>query len=251
MSRTFETRLSTHDSETVTYREKDLPTEVMGELTFTETLYYVWTGDEPTAEERRVLDAMASSLMVHGVTPSSILSRLTLLTEPDAVQTAVANAVNGVGSRFIGTMKECAEDVEDVAAEDDRGAAIDDLVTRYREREEQFPGIGHPEFEPIDPRARTLLELAETEEIAGVHTDVLHEIRDAFENRTGAELPINVTGAIAAVSLDMGLTPTAARGIAIVSRATGVVAEVLEEEESPIAFDVWQEIDENAVDTRK
>lgn len=248
MSRDFETSLSTHDSETVTYREKDLPTEVMGELTFTETLYYVWTGDEPTTEERRVLDAMASSLLVHGVTPSTIVSRLTLLTEPDAVQTAVANAVNGVGSQFIGTMKECAEDIEDIVDEDDRGEAINDLVTRYRDRGEQFAGIGHPEFYPIDPRARTIFELAEEGGIAGEHTDILYEIQATFENRTGAELPINVTGAIAAVSLDMGLSPTAARGIAIVSRAAGVVAEVLEEEQQPIAFDIWQEIDENAID---
>lgn len=247
MSREFETRLSDHDEESIAYREKDLATEVMGELTFTETLYYMWAGEEPTPAERRVLDAMASCLMVHGVTPSSIVSRLTLLTEPDAVQAAVASAVCGVGSRFIGTMKECAEDLEDLAAADDTEAAVAALVDRYAAGDDRFPGIGHPELDPVDPRARRLFELAEEGGVAGEHVDLLRDVRAAFEAETGADLPVNATGAIAAVTLDLGLPPTAARGFAVVSRATGVVAELLEEEENPMAVDVWQTVDENAV----
>lgn len=245
MSREFETRLSAHDSESIAFREKDLTTEVMGRMTFTDTLYYMWTGEEPTPAERRLLDAMTASLMVHGVTPSSIVSRLTLLTEPNAVQNAVATAVAGVGSRFIGTMKECAEDLEALADADDREAAVDALVARYRERGDRFPGIGHPEFDPVDPRAETLFEMAEEGDVAGEHVDLLRDVRAAFEADAGIDLPINATGAIAAVTLDMGLPPTAARGIAVVSRATGVVAEILEEEQNPMAFDIWQAVDEN------
>lgn len=244
MSRTFESRLSDHDEESISFREKDLATEVLGEMTFTQTLYYMWTGEEPTPEEEDILDAMLSSLMVHGITPSSIVSRLTLVTEPDAVQNSVANAVNGVGSRFIGTMKECAEDLETLAEADDREAAVQELVDDYQARGDNFAGIGHPDFDPEDPRAQTFFELAEDADVAGEHIDIIHDVQAEFEDRTGLTLPINATGAIAAVTLDMDLPPTAARGFAIVSRATGVVAEVLEEEENPMAFDIWQEIDE-------
>jgi len=250
MSRQFETHLSAHDSASIAFREKDLATEVMGELTFTDTLYYMWTGEEPTDAERRLLNAMISSLMVHGVTPSSIVSRLTLLTEPNAVQNAVASALMGVGSRFIGTMKECAEDLDDLSDANDRGAAIDALVADYAERSDRFAGIGHPEFDPTDPRARKLFEMAEETDIAGEHVALLHDVRDAVEADNGVDLPINATGAIAAVTLDMGLPPTAARGIALVSRATGVVAEVLEEEQNPMAFDIWQAVDENVTDPK-
>jgi len=246
MSREFETRLSDHDSESIAFREKDLETEVMDRMTFTETLYYMWVGEEPTAGERRLLDTMTSCLMVHGITPSSIVSRLTLLTEPNAVQNAVASAVSGVGSQFIGTMEECAEDLDDLSSAADREAAIDELVARYRESDGRFAGIGHPEFDPIDPRAKKLFEMAEEEDIAGEHVELLGDVQAAFEAESGATLPINATGAIAAIALDMGLSPTAARGIAIVSRATGVVAELLEEEQNPMAFDIWQAIDEQA-----
>ncbi|MFB6142191.1 MAG: citryl-CoA lyase [Halorientalis sp.] len=246
MSRDFETRLSDHDSESITFREKDLATEVMDEMTFTETLYYMWTGEEATETERRLLDMMVTSLMVHGVTPSSIVSRLTLLTEPDAVQNAVGAAVNGVGSQFVGTMKECAEDLAELSAAEDRDAAVEALVTRYGESDDRFAGIGHPDFDPIDPRAEKFFEVAEEGDVAGEHVALLRDVQAAFEDEVGTTLPINATGAIAAVTLDMGLSPTAARGIAIVSRATGVVAEILEEQENPMAFDIWQEIDEQA-----
>lgn len=246
MSFEFETHLSAHDAESVTFREKDLVTDVMGELTFTETLYYLWRGEEPTSEECRLLDSMVSCLMVHGVTPSTIVSRLTLLTEPDAVQTAVASAVNGVGSQFIGTMKECAEELETVAAAADTDDAVDALVARYAAADDRFPGIGHPDFEPVDPRAEKLFDLADDADVTGEHVAVLRSVQTAFEADAGVDLPINATGAIAAITLDMGLPPTAARGFAIVSRATGVVAELLEEQQRPMAPDIWEAIDDNA-----
>lgn len=237
--------LSDHDAESISYRDRDLATEVLGELSFPETLFYTWTGDLPDPGEERVLEAMLNTLMLHGVTPSTLVSRLTLVSEPDAVQAAVASAVNGVGSRLIGTMKECSAALHEVAAADDREAAIETLVAEYAASDDRFPGIGHPHLEPVDPRAERLFELADEAGVRGEHVDLLADIRDAFEAEFDATLPINATGAIAALSADMGLPPTAARGIAIVSRATGVVAEVLAEQTEPMATDVWQHVDAN------
>lgn len=247
MAPSYHYALSDHDQQSISYRDKDLASEVLGELSFPETLYYTWTGDLPDAGEERVLEATLNTLMLHGVTPSTLVSRLTLVSEPEAVQAAVANAVNGVGSRLIGTMKECAEALQAAAAAEDRDAAVEALVTEYVDGDDRFPGIGHPHLEPVDPRAERLFEIADAEGVAGEHVAILESVRDAFEARTGAALPINATGAIAALSADMGLSPTAARGIAIVSRATGVVAEVLAEQSAPMATDVWQHVDANAV----
>lgn len=243
---TYETRLSDHDAESITVRERDLSAEILGERSFPAAMYYLWTGDDPTPGEERVLDAMLSSLMVHGVTPSTLVSRVTLLSEPEAVQVAVANAVGGVGSRYIGTMKDCSEHLHDLTEAADREAAIEGLVAEHLEAGRRFPGIGHPHLDPVDPRAERLFELATDGDVAGEHVDILEAVRARFEAETGADLPINVTGAIAALTADMGMSPTAARGVAMVSRATGVVGEVLEEQERPIAGDIWQHVDANA-----
>lgn len=238
------TPLSTHDERSVTIREKQLSEAVMGEMDFAASAYYLFTGEEPSAGESRVLNAMLASLMVHGLTPHAMATRLTLLSEPDSVQGAVASGLLGVGSRFAGPMEQCARELQQVAGQEDTEAAASDLVDAYRAGDDRFSGIGHPYFDPVDPRAERLFELAEAADIPGDHSHALYAIQEQFEAETGYDLPINVTGAIAAITSDLGMPPEGARGIAIISRAAGLVGEVLDEIENPIAMELWQNADE-------
>lgn len=247
MDPTFESALSSHDEQSITVRERDLATEVMDDLSFAAALTYLWTGEVPDEGAERLVDAILTSLMVHGKTPSAIAARMTALSEPEAVQAAIASGVAGVGSQFIGTMQGCSAALQELAAADDTDVAVAELVADHRERGEPFAGIGHPQLDPVDPRAERLFAIAEQEGIAGEHVELLRRVRDGFEAETGRDLPINVTGAIAATTADLGLSPTAARALATVSRAAGVAGEVLEEQERPMAADVWQFVDRHTV----
>lgn len=242
----FTTELSTYDTTSITVRDRDLADEIMGELTFGGSVYLLWTGEEPTDGQARLVDAMLSSLMVHGRTPHALAARLTYLSEPESLQGAVASGLLGVGSQFVGSMQEAAAVLQELADEPDseREAAVEAVVAEYRERGDPFPGIGHPFHEPVDPRAERLFAVAEQEGVAGVHIDRLREVQAGFEAATGLDLPVNITGAIAAVASDMGLSPEAARGLAVVSRAAGLVAAVIEEQSRPVAMDVWDYAEE-------
>lgn len=244
MDGNYETRLSTHDEESITVRGKDLSTEILGEMDFGAAFIHLLTGKSLSAEEGRLVNAMLSSLMVHGTTPHAIATRMTLLSEPNSTQGAVASGLLGVGSRFAGAMEQCAADLQSVASAANRESAVAELAEAYRESDRRFSGIGHPEFDPVDPRAQRLFELAEEAGVAGEHVAILRDLQAEFETATGRDLPINVTGAIGALASDLGLEPEAARGFAIVSRAAGLIAEVIEEKDSPIAMDVWQSVDD-------
>lgn len=235
------TDLSTYDAESITVRGESLSEEIMGVRGFGESMLLLVTGEKPTEGEGRLADAMLSSLMVHGVTPHAIATRMTLLAEPNSVQGAVAAGLLGVGDRFVGAMQECTELIYELDAED---ASVEALVESYRERGEPFPGIGHPFHEPVDPRAVRLFDIAEEEGVASEGIERIRAIQDEFEAATGKHLVINLTGAIAAVAYDMGLSSETARGLAIVSRAAGLVAEVVEERENPNAMEMWQLIEE-------
>jgi citrate synthase len=237
-------QLSSHDEESISVRKKTLSSEIMGEIGFGGSIYYLLTSEEPTSEEEQLVSAMLSSLMVHGTTPHAIASRLTYLSEPKSIQGAVSSGLLGVGSRFAGAMEQSARELQAIAKRDDLEDAVAELVVEYAESDQRFSGIGHPHLTPVDPRARRLFELAEKADVAGDHVEAIHAVQVAFEEDTGYELPINITGAIAAVASDMGLPPEGARGIAIISRAAGLVAEVLEEQKNPAAMDIYQFIDE-------
>lgn len=237
---TWNTSLSTYDAESVEVRGRDLPGAIMGEMDFGETVFLLLTGDQPDSGERRMTNAILSSLMVHGVTPHAIAARMTYMAAPESIQGAVASGILGAGDRFVGAMEGCAAAIGRVTEGE---VTPEELVAEYRERGAPFPGIGHPVHDPVDPRAQRLFDLAVEEEIAGNHVDALHDVQTEFEERAGVTLPINVTGAIAAVAADMGFSPSAARGLAIVSRTAGLVAEVLEEQHDPVARDTWEHVE--------
>lgn len=237
------TGLSTHDAQSITVRDKDLTGEIMGGMDFGAAVYLLLTGDDPTPGETRIVNAILSSLMVHGTTPHAIATRLTYMSAPESIQGAVASGLLGVGNRFVGAMEGCARELQSVTDASDRDAAIERLIVEYRDRGDPFPGIGHPHFDPVDPRSERLFDIAETADLDTQHVEALNAIQAGFEAETGLSLPINATGAIAALTADMGLQPEAARGLAIVSRAAGLVAEAVEERDTPIAPSIWQAVD--------
>jgi crotonobetaine/carnitine-CoA ligase len=91
---------STRDS--ITLAARDLPSEIMGRLSLTELTYLLLAGREPSAGERRLLDASLVSLADHGLTPSALAARLTWTGAPEAIQGAVAAGLLGAGSVFLG-----------------------------------------------------------------------------------------------------------------------------------------------------
>ena len=240
----IESELSTYDATSVTVRGQDLASDVMGELDFGGTVLLLLTGEVPDDGERRLANAMLDSLMVHGMTAHAVAARMTYRSSP-SLQGAVASGLLGVGSNFVGSMKECAEVLQAVEDAADADAAAAEAVDTYREAGDPFPGIGHRFHDPVDPRAQRLLDLADEEGLSGPHVEHLRTIRADFEARLDLSLPVNVTGAIAAVSSDMGLPPTAARGFAVISRAGGLVAEVVEEERNPVSGEIVEAVEAN------
>lgn len=240
----FRTSISRYDAESVELAGRDLTTEVMGQLQFSETLYLLLTDDLPDEGERELLDAMLTSLMAHGVTPHAITTRLTLLTAPESLQGAIAAGILGAGDRFLGSMETCSRQLERVTTATGDLEDADELAAEYYARGDPFPGIGHPHHDPTDPRAEALFELAHDHHVAGDNVATLRAVQRRLEDETGASLPINVTGAIGAITADMGLPPRAARGLAILSRTGGLLAEALEEERDPQAMGYWELIQE-------
>lgn len=233
------TPISRYDDEAITVRGRTLSTEVMGELDFGEAAYLALAGEPPTEAESAVFNAMLTSLLAHGLTSHAIVARLTFAAEPESAHGAVASGVLGIGSRSAGAVRGCAATLQRLATADDPDAALAELVDGAAVTEpfgvRGFAGIGHGVFDPVDPRAEVILETAEAAGVAGEHVQLLGDVREAFEDLTGAHLPVNVLGAIAAVGSDLGLSPVGAQGIAVLSRTAGLVAEVADEARAPMA----------------
>ena len=99
-----------------------------------------------------------------------------------------------------------------------------------------MPGVGHGQHTGGDPRADALLSLADDKGVSGDHVRMLSTVAHRATAIMGRPLPINVSGAIPAVMLDIGYPLEAMKGIPLLARTAGLVAHLHEEIQRSIGF---------------
>jgi citrate synthase len=233
-------RISRAYPDRVEVRGRDLTVELMGRVTFTEYFHLLLTGRDATEDQRFFLDLLLVSIAEHGLMPSNVAARMTLAADPDALQGAVAAGILGAGSVVLGTSGECARLLEDaqrqVAAGDEPAAVAREIAGSIRDAGGKVPGFGHPVHRPTDPRAERILELADERGVSGPHVELARHLRGAVAEAWGKELPLNVAMPIAAVLLDLGYPAASVKAVPILARTAGLLAHLVEEQESPLGF---------------
>ena len=212
-------------------RGHDLVGDIIGKMTFTETLFMLITSERPTAGQLRILDSVLVTLMDHGMTPHAIAARMTYVAAPESLQGAIAAGILGVGGQFAGTMEGSAQLILRIAEASDPGAEAKAIAEDFRARRAPLPGFGHPHHRPDDPRSPRLFAVAAESGAEGRYIAALKTLGGAVDAVYGRHLTINATGAIAAVLLEIGFPAPMMRGIAVVSRAGGLLAQLNEERE--------------------
>lgn len=220
-------------------RGHDLTEELVGKITFSQMAYFMLAGRMPTAGETRMVDALLTILVEHGMVSSVISARLTYHTAPESIQAAVAASILGAGSVHLGSSEWCARMLQEAIPPGIHNADLDTVAESvakdYDERKQRIPGIGHRTHAEGDPRADKLFEIARETEVYGRYCDLLQKIAQAAEKRRGRRLPVNVTGAIAAIASDLGLPWQMSKAFAIVGRTLGAMAHIGEEIRNPMS----------------
>jgi len=230
---TAQTSISQAYPDRVEVRGRDLTADLMGRLTFTEYFHLLLTGEEPTAEQRYFLDVLLVAIAEHGMMPTNVAARMTLASDPDSLQGAVAAGILGCGPVILGTAEPCARLLEQGVRE---GRGAREIARSIRAAGEKLPGFGHPVHRPVDPRAERILDLAGERGVAGAHVELALALRPAVHEAWGKPLPMNVSMPIAAVMLDLGFPASAVKGVPILARTAGLLAHLAEEQERPIGF---------------
>jgi citrate synthase len=224
----------------VEVRGRDLTGDVMGRLSFTQYFHLLLTGAEPSEEQAYFLDLLLVAIAEHGMMPTNVAARMTLAADPESLQGAVAAGILGAGSVVLGTSEECARLLEDAQAQVAGGAepaeVAADIARGIHAAGGKVPGFGHPVHTPLDPRAERILELADARGVAGRHTALARQLRDAVAEAWGRPLTMNVSMPIAAVLLDLGYPVAVVKAVPLLARTAGLLAHLAEERERPLGF---------------
>jgi citrate synthase len=226
---TIKSDLGWSTRERILVRGKDLPGEILGTLNLGDMAFLELTGRVPNPRESRLFNAMAVTLVEHGITPSALAARMTFLGAPEAMQAAVAAGLCGLGSVFVGSMEGAAKLLSS-------GKTAQEIVAENK----RIPGLGHHLHKPIDPRAARLFELARETGFYGKHCALM----EAIGKEKG--MVVNATGAIGALACELGLDWRAVRGIGVMARAVGLVGHLLEESREPMAEAIWHQVEAQA-----
>jgi len=217
----------------IVVRGKDLPNEILGHLNLGDMAFLMILGRVPNKNESKLFNAMAVTLVEHGITPSAIAARLTYLGAPEALQAAVASGLLGLGSVFVGSM----EGVAKLLYESMKNNLDAKAIVAQNKR---IPGLGHPIHKPVDPRSVRLFEIARETGHYGKYCRLMEEIA------TTRGITLNATGAIGALACELGLDWKIVKGLGVMARAVGLVGHILEETREPMAEEIWYRVEEEA-----
>jgi len=236
----IKSQMGTLTTDTITVRGFNLVDELMGRLDAGQLLYLEIMGRLPDEAESRLLNAMIVAIAEHGMMPSVVAARLTLLGAPESFQGAVASGLLGVGDVFVGPTSNVARmlQVDAAALEGDDTARATQIVESYFSRKRRLPGLGHPHH-PVDPRAEKLLALQRELGAPRRYTALMQEIHRVACVRAGRHLTFNAVAAVGAIASDLGFDWRVVRGIGLVARTIGLVGHVFEEMKQPSGNTIW------------
>ena len=205
----------------------------MGRLTFGEAIYLLFMGEVPSPGIGRLMEAILVSFIDHGATPPSTLAARNTATTGAATRACVAAGLLGFGRFHGGDIESCMHFL-DVGLEMVRkGASYRDaaerLVEQTADSDEPRPGFGH-RYHTRDPRAARLFQMALELEVEAEHIQMIRAVEMVVnEDPEQEHIPVNIDGAIAAVCGDIGIPPSVANALFIISRAPGIAAHAEEE----------------------
>jgi citrate synthase len=212
------------------YRQEDL----IGNVPFAHVVYLLLRGDLPSQEQGKMIDAILTACIDHGVTPPSSIASRTVASGGVPLPTAVAAGILSIGEAHGGAIEKGARLLQDgvlrVKNEKKTVQTIaQNLVKEANEQKKRIPGFGH-RVHTADPRTKRLFVLADELQIAGDHIALSKVLEKELEKTQGKKLPINVDGAIAAIISDMGFDWRLGKAFFVLGRVAGLIAHVYEEQ---------------------
>ena len=212
--------------------------ELIGKLTFPETIWLMTRGEMPEEGQARLLEAALVAAVDHGPQAPSIAAARMAVTCGLPLNNAMASAVNMLGDVHGGAGEQTVEFLEGIAKATSSGtelalAASREIDSWQRARDAFVPGFGHRFHKPSDPRAPRLLSLVDKAAEGGVVTGRFahagRAVEDELSRRKGKPVPMNIDGATAVIFAELGFAPPLARGLFCLSRSVGILAHAWEQ----------------------
>ncbi len=217
-------------------------------------IFQALSGRQPSPAESKLMGAIFISCVDHTPATPSSLAAITSYSGGNSLKTALAAGITAMGESHAGAgeatarvlssyVKRMQEAIETSGVFEVAGTAITNLkeLAMHIVREvtggndgpkRKVPGYGHRHYSLYgrDPRAVTLLEMANELGLAGDYCTLAQEIEWILKRQKALGLCLNVDGVIGALLCDLKIRPEAGKAAFIIPRTVGLLGQLLEQD---------------------
>lgn len=220
----FKTSITKHVDGVAVIRGHKL-TDLIAGKSFTQTIFLILSGQEPSKQQAGMLDAILVSGLDHGPGPASGFVPRVVASTGNSVNAALAAGTLTIGDYHGGAIEGAMETLLLMGT-----LSATDLVKQTLAKGERLAGFGHKQYKDEDPRTTALEKKASDLGLDTPHLSFAREVESELEKQKGKKLPLNIDGSIAALLIDLGFTDSKiGKGIFAISRTPGMLAHILEE----------------------
>jgi len=212
------------------------------------------SGRKPTPPEEQLMRAIFVSCVDHTPATPSSLTAIASYSGGVSLKTALAAGITAMGDThagagegtariltdFLGRMRQAqaaggifeADGVHIADLKDLAGYLVNKVTGAYGGEKGRIPGYGHRYYGLYgrDPRATTLLSIAQELGLAGDYCRLAIEIEAVLRKKKSLALCFNVDGVIGAILCDLNLAPETGKAFFIIPRTVGLLGQLLEQD---------------------
>lgn len=237
MPKAYRTSITTHQDGRIFVYGHDL-LKLAGERSFSAAIYLILHGQLPDKNSEKMLDALLTVSIDHGVEPPSVVAARNVYSGGSPIQAAVAAGVLTFGEYHGGAIEASMETLKKY-----QPLGVKQLTDDFAKSGQRVSGFGHRLYS-VDPRTQRLLEIAKDLGFWGKYVKFALDLEKELSKGAplthsvnsvqaslgqGKKLPLNIDGIWAALLLEMGFNPKVGKGFFIIARTPGIIAHVVEE----------------------
>ncbi|MCS6957569.1 MAG: citryl-CoA lyase [Aquificaceae bacterium] len=200
--------------------------DLVGNLSFAQAIYLILKGELPDEKESKMMEAIFVSVIDHGIAPPSAIAARAVASGGNSLNVGVAAGVLAFGSAHGGALEDAMMFIQEGVGSK---RPVEEIVKEYLAAKKPIPGYGHRYYKEFDPRTKRLMDIARDLGFYGEHCHFAEQVQEEIGRQKGKKLVLNVDGAIAAITSEMGFDWRLGKGFFIIGRVPGLVAHVYEE----------------------
>ena len=225
----YKTKISKIEHQDVTIRGEKLSSLVKTGK-FTDSIFLLLSGRKPNNQESVLFEKILTAVIDHGMGTTSSLSSRFVASGGNSLNVGVGAGVLSIGNYHGGAIENAMKFFYEIKEASDK--EVKSKIKEMLENKKTIYGFGHKIYKTGDPRVAVMIK--EMKESSFLRFKDL--IESTIQETKGKQIPINIDGLIAIILCDFGFDPLLGKGIFIIGRTPGLVAQTYEElkEEKPV-----------------